>query len=113
MKRAVALPQHAVLVVAEVGGAEPERAVVLEGEPALASSAERVLDPARVVDRLLGRHDVEPDAEVGEVAVLLLPLDPRARGRAARRDAVGVGRSAKARALGVEHVARVLRRYSP
>ena len=45
----VGLPQHPVLVVAEVRGAEPERAVGLEREPALGERVERALarDPSR------------------------------------------------------------------
>ncbi len=38
---------------------------------------ERALHAARVVDHLLGRHDVEPYAEVGEVAILLDALHPK------------------------------------
>ena len=57
---------HAVLVVAEGGRAEPGRAVLLVDVAAVAQPLDRALDPALVVERRLALPDVEPDAEPGE-----------------------------------------------
>src|SRR3712207_7615686 len=55
--RAVALPHHAVLVVAEVGGAEPERAVALVGVAGGDERADGLLDLAVGVERRLQEVD--------------------------------------------------------
>jgi hypothetical protein len=68
---AAALDHHPVLVVPELRGAEPERAVLLVDEPRLAQAADGVLHPPRVVERRLQEELVEADAEAVQVAVLL------------------------------------------
>ena len=58
---AVALDEDPVLVVAEVGRAQPDRAVLLEDVALLAQPGQPPLDRAGLVQRALG----EPDVEVG------------------------------------------------
>ena len=65
-------PHHAVFVVAEVGGLEPERTVLLVCVSGRHQPAERLLHLARRVQRRLEEVHVEPDPERLEVAVLLL-----------------------------------------
>ena len=60
----VLLDDDAVLVVAELGGAQPGRAVGLEDVPELLEPLDGVLDRAGLVQRVLVREDVEVDAEV-------------------------------------------------
>ena len=72
---------HAVLVVAEVGGAQPDGAAVVEDVALLAEARDGVLDRAGVVQFLLGEVDVELDAEIGEGLLDVLHL--RLVGRAA------------------------------
>ena len=65
---AVALDQHAVLVVAEVRRPQPDRAVGLVDVPLLAQPGDRLLQGAGLVQRPLGEVDVEDDAELREGA---------------------------------------------
>ena len=69
---AVGPVDHPVLVVAERGRAEPDRAVLLVDVAARAQALDGALDPALVVERALALPDVEVDAEVLEAR-----LDPR------------------------------------
>jgi hypothetical protein len=52
---------HTILVVAEVGRAEPDRAVLLVDVAMLAESLDRPIDPASLVEGRLGGPDIEPD----------------------------------------------------
>ena len=61
---AVAADDDAVAVVAEVGGAQPDRAVGLVDVPELAQALDGVLDGARLVQVVLVEVHVEVDAEV-------------------------------------------------
>ena len=63
---AVRADHHAVLVVAEVGGAQPDRAAVVVDVALFAEAGDGVFDGAGVVQFLLGEEDVEVDAELGE-----------------------------------------------
>jgi hypothetical protein len=62
-----------ILVVAELGRAEPQRAVLLVEVPALAQASDPALDPATLVQRGLGRPDVEVDAEPLEAGLDAFP----------------------------------------
>ena len=77
-----------VLVVAEGGRAEPDRAVLLVDVSALAQALDRSVDPALVVEPRLARPDVEMHAERLEAG-----LDPfaHATGRPPSDDGRGVG----------------------
>ena len=72
---AVAANEHAVLVIAEVGRAEPYRAVPLEDVALLAQLRQGPLDGARVVQRPLGRPDVEVGTERVQLLLLLGELN--------------------------------------
>ncbi len=63
---AVGLDEHAVLVVAEVGGAQPDRTVGVVHLAAGAQVVERRLDGVAVDQRLLAEPDVELDAHAGQ-----------------------------------------------
>ena len=63
---AVLLDDHAVFVVAELGGAQPGRAVGLEDVAERAQTVDGAFDRTRLVQRVLVREDVEVDAEVVE-----------------------------------------------
>ena len=60
---AVRAEDDPVLVVAERGRAEPDRAVLLVDVAALAQALDRARDPALVVEARLAGPDVEMDAE--------------------------------------------------
>ena len=59
------LHEDAVLVVAEVGRAQPHGAVLLEHHPAVAEVVERGVDRARLGQALLAEPRVERDADAG------------------------------------------------
>ena len=61
---AVGLDDHPVLVVAELLGAEPQRAVLLVGVAHLGEPLDRAVDRAGLVQVVLVEVDVEVDAEV-------------------------------------------------
>ena len=67
-----ALPHDAVLVVAEVGRPEPERAVLLVGVARGDESLHRLIDAPGRVQRRLQRIHVELHAEGLQIAILLL-----------------------------------------
>ncbi len=69
---AVGLAHHAVLVVAEVGGLQPQRAAFLVGMAGSDQLLHRLLDLAVAVQRAFQEVDVEVDAERGQVVVLLV-----------------------------------------
>ncbi len=69
---AVGLLEHAVLVVAEVGGAEPERTFMLEEVAGLAQPLDAPLDRACCVQGALGEPHVEVDAHAGEHPLQML-----------------------------------------
>ena len=69
---AVGLAHHAVLVVAEIGRAQPQRAFVLVGRAGLHEPGHRRIDASVGVERTFERIAVESHAECGEVAVLFL-----------------------------------------
>ena len=68
---AIGLDEHPVLVVVEVGRAQPDCAVHLIDMAVLAQLLEPVLDRIRLVQRALGVPDVEHGAEQGEHMLLL------------------------------------------
>ena len=72
MNVSVALSHHAVLVVAEVGRAQPERAVLLVRVARGDEPRHRLGDAPVIVERRLEEVDVELDAERLQVAILLL-----------------------------------------
>ena len=63
---AVGLEQHAILVVTEVGGAEPGRAVLLEDAALGAGAVDRGDDGSRLVQAQLARPQIELDAHAGQ-----------------------------------------------
>ncbi len=103
---AVRADHHAVLVVTEVRGAQPDRAAVVVDVALFAEPRDGVLDRAGVVEFLLGEVDVEVDAELGEGAldVVQLGLVGRAADHRQRRD---VGQFTDVRVLGQHLVAKV------
>ena len=70
----VAADQHAVLVVTEVGGPQPERTLLLEQMTLRAQNIDRVLDRTGLVQRALREPHVEGHAEAGEAVLHLLQL---------------------------------------
>ena len=70
---AVRLPHHAILVVAEVGGPEPQRALGLVRLAGREQSLDRRVHAPVGIERALEEVVVEPHAERGEVAILLAP----------------------------------------
>ena len=76
---AVGAVDHAVLVVAEGGGAEPGRAVLLVDLARVAQPLHRPLDPALVVERGLALPDVEVDAEAREADASIIAAHPLRR----------------------------------
>src|SRR5437016_2031507 len=67
---AIALFEHAILVVAEGGRAEPERSVRLEGVAFGGQVGEGGIDQASLVNRRLAGHDVETDTKPAQILVL-------------------------------------------
>ena len=63
---AVRAEDHPILVVAEIGRAEPDRAVLLVDVAAFAQPLDRPRDPALIVQARLARPDIEPDTEAGQ-----------------------------------------------
>ena len=61
---AVATDQHPILVVAEVSGAKPDRALLLEDVPLVSQPRDRPLQLALFMQGPLGEPDVEVDPEV-------------------------------------------------
>ena len=87
---AVALDQHPVLVVAELAGAQPHRAVVLVGHAAIGEIREGGGDGTGVDHRALGEPPVEVHVhatEDGRLLVQRVPLAPL--------QGVGVGRASR------------------
>src|SRR2546427_6872508 len=72
--RAVALFEHAILVVAEGGRAEPERPVRLERVAFGGELGEGGVDQPSLVNRRLAGHDVETNTKLAQVFVLLSAL---------------------------------------
>src|SRR5207302_6124737 len=64
---AVLAHHDAVLLVAEPGGAEPDRTLLTVQVSARLEHRERVIDRAAVGERALGGPVIEDDAELGEV----------------------------------------------
>ena len=71
---AVGADHHAVLVVAEVRGAQPDRTAVVEHVALLAKAGNGTFDRAGVVQFLLGEEHVEFDAEIRERGLDVLHL---------------------------------------
>ncbi len=69
---AVGLAHHAVLVVAVVGRAQPERAVLLVGLAGLDQLVDRLLDPAAGVEAGFEVVMIELDLERLQVQILLV-----------------------------------------
>ena len=72
---AVGADDHAVLVVAEVGGAHPGGTVLLEDVAELLQPGEPVLEGVALVQRVLGEPDVEVRVHLLELGSLLGELD--------------------------------------
>ncbi len=89
MIAAVGLAHHAVLVVAELGGAQPQRAAFLVGVAGCDQLARRLVDLALGIERGFEVVDVEADAERLEIGVLLA-AQIRDREAADRVEVVGV-----------------------
>ena len=70
----VAANQHPVLVVIEVGGAQPDRTFLVEEVPLPAQHIDGVLDGAGLVKGALGEPDIEGDAEARQTVLHLLQL---------------------------------------
>ena len=68
---AIRLAQHAVLVVSERGGLEPQRAVLLVRVLPLGEIGERLLDELFLVEPGLEEDHVEPDPKLPQVLLLL------------------------------------------
>ena len=92
---AVGPDEHPVLVVAELLGAQPQRAVGLVGVAHLGEPGDRPLDRAAVVQRLLVEVDVEVDTEA--VQSLLDLARTSGRRRRAGRPPAPRRRAARAR----------------
>src|SRR5690606_13408861 len=67
----IALHHHAVLVVAEPGGGQPERTIALVRQAGRSQIVDGLLDSTIRIQRGLEVEVVEPDAEVLEIAILL------------------------------------------
>src|SRR5881394_2910358 len=67
---AVALFEHAILVVAEGGGAKPERSVRLERMAFGGQLGQGGIDQASLVNRRLAGHNVETDTKLAQILVL-------------------------------------------
>src|SRR5947207_13502415 len=65
---AVLAHHDAVLLVAELGGAEPDRALLTAQVSARLEHRERVIDLAAVGERSPGAPVIEDDADLGEAA---------------------------------------------
>ncbi len=63
---AVRAEDDPILVIAEIGRAEPDRTVLLVDVAAFAQPLDRPRDPAFIVQARLARPDVEPDTEAGQ-----------------------------------------------
>ena len=87
---AVALAHHPVLVVAEIGGAQPQRIVLLVGMAAGDQLVDRLLHLAVGVQRGLQREHIEIHAEGAQIEVLL---------------AAQIGHREMADRLGIVHIA--------
>src|SRR5206468_6024373 len=74
--RSVALPHHSILVVAEFGGAKPERSLVLVGLSRGDQQPHRVLDHSLGVERGLEEIVVETNSKGLQVEILFLPQLP-------------------------------------
>ena len=105
-ERAVGLAHHAVLVVAVVGRAQPQRAVFLVGLAAGDERVDRRVDLAVGVEARLQVVDVEAHAELLQVEVLLVP---QVRDREAPHGVQVVDLAARLDRLAVERVHGLLR----
>ena len=95
----VALDDDAVLVVAEVGGAQPHRPVFFVDAAGVAQLGDRLLDPTGGVHRVFVGVDVEVGAELVQrfLDVVEHQVDPDGAERLAH---LGVGQAQRVRILG-------------
>ena len=102
----VCADHHAVLVIAEVGGAQPDRAAVVEHVALFAQAGDGVFDRAGVVELLLGEVDIKVDAKLGQRLLDVVHLR-LVRGAPDHRQGRHFGEFADVRVLGEHLVAEV------
>src|SRR5690606_22057733 len=98
---AVGPAHHAVLVVTEIGGPQPQRAAVLVGVAVGAQGGDGLLDLAIGIQRAFQEVDVEADAVGSQVAVLLA-AQPGEGAAAARGEVVGARGASADGGVGVD-----------